>query len=166
MKDLKAAVAVFCTACICAEVLIQLTQQTRARRCIKAVAGLYIIAALLRAVPGLATQSASVELPGGTQADFGSFAQNVLEQTAQSLEETLQNTIRAETGCSVRLQIKLQQTQTGVAAAAVQVAAKEPAEESNRGLALSPEQRAEIETLLRGQLGAVAISFAGEEGAT
>jgi hypothetical protein len=162
MKDLKAAVAVFCTACICAEVLIQLTQQTRARRCIKAVAGLYIVAALLRAVPGLAAQSTGAELPGGTQADFGSFTQNVLEQTAQSLEETLQSAIYADTGCSVRLKITLRQTQTGVAAATVQVAA----EESTEILGLSPEQRAEIETLLRGQLGAVAISFAGEEGAT
>jgi hypothetical protein len=166
MKDLKAAVAVFCTACICAEMLVQLTQQTRARRCIKAVAGLYIVAALLRALPGLAAQSTGVELPGGTQADFGTFTQNVLEQTAQSLEETLQNTIRADTGCNVRLEITLRQKQTGVAAAAVQVAAEESAEESNMGLELSPEQRAEIETLLRGQLGAGAISFAGEEGET
>jgi hypothetical protein len=160
MKELKAAVAVFCAGCICAEMLVQLTQQTRARRCIKAVAGLYIVAALLRAVPGVAAQSANVELPGSTQADFGSFTQNVLEQTAQSLEETLQNTIRASTGCSVQLQITLRQTQTGVAAAAVQVTAEEPVEI----LGLTPEQQAEIETLLRGQLGAVDVSFAGEEG--
>jgi hypothetical protein len=160
MKELKAAVAVFCAGCICAEVLVQLTQQTHARRCIKAVAGLYIVAALLRALPGLAAQSTSVELPDITQANYGTFAQNVLEQTAQSLEETLQNTIRASTGCSVRLQITLRQTQTGVAAAAVQVTAEEP----TGILELAPEQQAEIETLLRGQLGAVEISFAGEEG--
>jgi hypothetical protein len=112
---------------------------------------------LLRTLPGLAAQSASVALPGSTQADFGSFTQNVLEQAAQSLEETLQNTIRTGTGCSVQLEIALLQTQSGVAASAVQVTAVEPAE-------LLPAQQAEIETLLRGQLGAVDVSFAGEEG--
>jgi hypothetical protein len=156
MRELKAAVAIFCAGCIGAEVLVQLTQQTRARRCIKAVVGLYIVAALLRAVPGLAAQSTGVELPGSTQADLGSFTQNVLQQTAQSLEETLQNTIRADVGCGVRLRITLRQTQAGVAAAAVQVTAEE-------ATALLPEQQAQIETLLRGQLGAVEVSFAGEE---
>jgi hypothetical protein len=97
-----------------------------------------------------------VELPGSTQADLGSFTQNVLQQTAQSLEETLQNTIRADVGCGVRLRITLRQTQAGVAAAAVQVTAEE-------ATALLPEQQAQIETLLRGQLGAVEVSFAGEE---
>ena len=40
MQPLERAVAIFCIACICAELTTQLAGSTWARRCIKAVAGL------------------------------------------------------------------------------------------------------------------------------
>ena len=43
MQPLERAVAIFCIACICAELTTQLAGSTWARRCIKAVAGLYIL---------------------------------------------------------------------------------------------------------------------------
>ena len=48
MQTLKSAAVVFCTACICAELLARLTGNSWARRCIKAVAGLYILVVLLQ----------------------------------------------------------------------------------------------------------------------
>ena len=46
MQPLERAVAIFCIACICAELTTQLAGSTWARRCIKAVAGLYILCLL------------------------------------------------------------------------------------------------------------------------
>ena len=51
MQTLKSAAVVFCTACICAELLARLTGNSWARRCIKAVAGLYILVVLLQVIP-------------------------------------------------------------------------------------------------------------------
>ena len=51
MQQLKTAVAVFCTACICAELVGQLLGDVRGRQCIKAAAGLYILVALFHALP-------------------------------------------------------------------------------------------------------------------
>ena len=51
MQTLKSAAVVFCTACICAELLARLTGNNWARRCIKAVAGLYILVVLLQVIP-------------------------------------------------------------------------------------------------------------------
>jgi hypothetical protein len=138
-------------------VIGQLTRQVRARRCIKAAAGLYIVAALLQVLPGLSTPSETMALPNSTQADFGDLTQNVLEQTEQQLETTLQTAIYADTGCRVQLDIALLQTQTGVTAAAAQVTAEEP-------LPLSAEQQSEIKALLCRQLGTENVLFAGEEG--
>ena len=42
-------VTAFCLACVCAELLVQLVEAGWARRCIKVVAGLYILTVLLRA---------------------------------------------------------------------------------------------------------------------
>ena len=51
MQPLERAVAIFCIACICAELTTQLAGSTWARRCIKAVAGLYILVVFARTVP-------------------------------------------------------------------------------------------------------------------
>ena len=51
MQTLKSAAVVFCTACICAELLARLTGNSWAQRCIKAVAGLYILVVFARTVP-------------------------------------------------------------------------------------------------------------------
>lgn len=42
-------VTAFCLACVCTELLVQLVEAGWARRCIKVVAGLYILTVLLRA---------------------------------------------------------------------------------------------------------------------
>ena len=46
-------VTAFCLACVCTELLVQLVEAGWARRCIKVVAGLYILTVLLRAISAL-----------------------------------------------------------------------------------------------------------------
>ena len=53
MQAFQNAAAAFCIACICAEVTALLTGTGWAGRCIKAVAGLYILVVLFRLVPGV-----------------------------------------------------------------------------------------------------------------
>ena len=51
-------VTAFCLACVCAELLVQLVEAGWARRCIKVVAGLYILTVLLRATSALPARTA------------------------------------------------------------------------------------------------------------
>lgn len=56
MQALERAAAVFCTACICAELLSRFVGQGWGQKCIKAVAGLYILVVFADALPGAKTQ--------------------------------------------------------------------------------------------------------------
>ena len=51
-------VTAICLACVCAELLVQLVEAGWARRCIKVVAGLYILTVLLRATSALPARTA------------------------------------------------------------------------------------------------------------
>lgn len=119
MQEIKNAAAVFCTACICAEVVCQLLGGTRMRSCIKTVAGLYIVVSVLQALPGIGAQARQFAPPAAGPADFGSFEDAVLDQTARQLAQQLQARLLEQTGCAFRLQIELVQAQGEVAATAV-----------------------------------------------
>ena len=69
MQTLKSAAVVFCTACICAELLARLTGNSWARRCIKAVAGLYILVVLLQ----LRTEVQSFSVPDLSPTSMGTL---------------------------------------------------------------------------------------------
>ena len=71
MQTLKSAAVVFCTACICAELLARLTGNNWARRCIKAVAGLYMV--LLQVIPQLRTEVQSFSVPDLSPASMGTL---------------------------------------------------------------------------------------------
>ena len=73
MQTLKSAAVVFCTACICAELLARLTENSWARRCIKAVAGLYILVVLLQVIPQLRTEVQSFSVPDLSPASMGTL---------------------------------------------------------------------------------------------
>ena len=73
MQTLKSAAVVFCTACICAELLARLTGNSWARRCIKAVAGLYILVVLLQVIPQLRTEVQSFSVPDLSPASMGTL---------------------------------------------------------------------------------------------
>lgn len=73
MQTLKSAAVVFCTACICAELLARLTGNSWARWCIKAVAGLYILVVLLQVIPQLRTEVQSFSVPDLSPTSIGTL---------------------------------------------------------------------------------------------
>ena len=73
MQTLKSAAVIFCTACICAELLARLTGNSWARWCIKAVAGLYILVVLLQVIPQLRTEVQSFSVPDLSPASMGTL---------------------------------------------------------------------------------------------
>lgn len=143
MQALERAAAVFCTACICAELLSRLVGQGWGQKCIKAVAGLYILVVFADALPGAKAQFAALELPQVPAVSVGSLEDAVLAQTAEELSRTLEERCLSEAGVSLRLNISLSRTAEGVEAAEVQIVPRD---------AVTASQKRAIETLLEGQL--------------
>ena len=117
MQNIKAAVAVFCTACICAELTAQLTGQGWARRSIKAVAGLYILAVVLCVLPQ-------------AKGELGTQKATVLRAAASQLEDTLEARCREELGAEVTIRIELEETAEGVQVHSLTVTPMGEAEET------------------------------------
>ena len=155
MQQIKTAVAVFCIACISAELVAQLVGDTRGKQCIKAAAGLYILIAISNALPLLRAQSLDLALPQSQQADFGSAEDLIVQEAQQKLENQLEAQILAQTGWPASLQLTLAQTGQGVEAVEAQVA-------------LPPDcpgdTRAEIASELCSRLGLASVDFVAEEG--
>lgn len=140
MQALERAAAVFCTACICAELLSRFVGQGWGQKCIKAVAGLYILVVFADALPGAKAQFAALELPQVPAVSVGSLEDAVLAQTAEELSRTLEERCLSEAGVLLRLNIILSQTAEGVEAAEVQI------------VVVTASQKRAIEALLEGQL--------------
>lgn len=121
MQALERAAAVFCTACICAELLSRFVGQGWGQKCIKAVAGLYILVVFADALPGAKAQFAALELPQVPAVSLGSLEDAVLAQTAEELSRALEERCLSEAGVLLRLNIILRQTSEGVEAAEVQI---------------------------------------------
>ena len=144
MQALERAAAVFCTACICAELLSRFVGQGWGKKCIKAAAaGLYILVVFADALPGAKAQFTALELPQVPAVSVGSLEDAVLAQTAEELSRTLEERCLSEAGVSLRLNIILSQTAEGVEAAEVQIVPRD---------AVTASQKRAIETLLKGQL--------------
>jgi len=148
MQALERAAAVFCTACICAELLTRFVGPGWGQKCIKAVAGLYILVVFADALPGVKAQLTALELPQAAAVSVGTFEDAVLAQTGAELSRTLENLCAEETGVSVKLDITLRQTTESVEASEVQIlpqaetsAAQKQAVEAflNEQLQLAPE---------------------------
>lgn len=121
MQQLKTAVAVFCTACICAELVGQLLGDVRGRQCIKAAAGLYILVALFHALPGIRAGAADFALPAVEAERFGTAEEAILRQAEQELAARLEAQILEQTGLAAELAVTLARTGEGVGAAGVEV---------------------------------------------
>ena len=106
MQALKRAAAVFCIACICAELLAQMTDRGWARRCIKTVAGLYILVVFWNALPQLQEREA-FSLPQIPAASMGSLEDLLLAEAESELEQRLAAQCAAQTGVTIRLSIVL-----------------------------------------------------------
>lgn len=76
MHAFQTAASAFCIACICAEITTLLAGAGWAGRCIKAVAGLYILVILFRLAPQmkLELKSAAAAAPSGQHPEYGDIA--------------------------------------------------------------------------------------------
>lgn len=155
MQQIKTAVAVFCIACISAELVAQLVGDTRGKQCIKAAAGLYILIAISNALPLLRTQSLPLTLPQSQQADFGTAEDLILQKAQQQLETQLEAELLAQTGWETSIQLILTQTGQGVEAAEARVTLPPGCPQ---------ETQAEIEAELCSRLELESVEFVAEEG--
>ena len=95
MQALERAAAVFCTACICAELLSRFVGQGWGQKCIKAVAGLYILVVFADALPGAKAQFTALELPQVSAVSVGSLEDAVLAQTEKNSPVRSKNAVSA-----------------------------------------------------------------------
>ena len=144
MQALKRAAAVFCIACICAELLAQLTDRGWARRCIKTVAGLYILLVFWNALPQL-RKTVVVTLPQIPAASMGSLEDAVCAEAEAELEQQLAAQCAAQTGVTVQLSITL--SAEGEVAS---VRAELPAESADT-------EKAQVQSFLENALGTTPI---------
>ena len=91
-------VTAFCLACVCAELLVQLVEAGWARRCIKVVAGLYILTVLLRAISALPARTAQRLQPVQASASIEGVETTILTEAAKRLNEMLAAECEAQTG--------------------------------------------------------------------
>ena len=86
MQAFQNAAAAFCIACICAEVTALLTGTGWAGRCIKAVAGLYILVVLFRLAPGVKPELKSAMEAVPSSVHIQSAEISILQKAQERLE--------------------------------------------------------------------------------
>ena len=143
MQALERGAAVFCTACICAELVSRFVGPGWGQKCIKAVAGLYILVVFADTLPGAKAQLTALELPQASAVSVGRLEDAVLAQAEEELSRTLEERCLSEAGAPVTLRITLCQTARGVEASDVQITPQS---------AIANAQRQAVETLLNAQL--------------
>ncbi len=121
MQPLERAVAIFCIACICAELTTQLAGSTWARRCIKAVAGLYILVVFARTVPQAHVQLRAFLVPVQEPVSIASPETAILAQTQAQLEQTLAEQWYTKTGREASVAVMLKETDSVVAICSAQM---------------------------------------------
>ena len=87
MQALERAAAVFCTACICVELLSRFVGQGWGQKCIKAVAGLYILVVFARTLPKAGAQLQAFSMPQVQPAFFGTLDDLIASEAARLAEE-------------------------------------------------------------------------------
>ena len=109
MQAFQRAAAVFCMACIGAELVSLFGGQGWAGRCIKAVAGLYILAVLLAQLPHLQGRVAAA-FSGNTApaAPSAILETEILTQTKARLEEYCAVQCRQQFGLDIRVTVTLE----------------------------------------------------------
>lgn len=155
MQQLKTAVAVFCIACVCAELVGQLLGDSRGRQCIKAAAGLYILIAFFHALPSIRAGFLPPVLPDLPAASFGTQEDIVLLQAEKNLSTRLESQIAEQTGLAVSLHVDLRSFPSGVQAVQVELTAESE---------IGSQQRAAVEHLVCDalELDAGSIDWAGQ----
>lgn len=113
MHAFQTAASAFCIACICAEITTLLAGAGWAGRCIKAVAGLYILVILFRLAPQM-----KLELKSAAAAPAAVSIQSTETSLLQGAQERLEADLCAECerrfGTKVKLEITLTWTEQTV----------------------------------------------------
>ena len=121
MKAVGSMAAVFCLGCLCAELVSRLVGPGWAGRCIKAVAGLYILVVLFRLLPGKLPELPGKGMSATSPVDLGSAEQMILSETETQLETRLAEECRSRFGIPVTVDVTLKEGEGTVSAAAVLV---------------------------------------------
>ena len=121
MKAVGSMAAVFCLGCLCAELVSRLVGPGWAGRCIKAVAGLYILVVLFRLLPGKLPELPGKGMSAASPVDLGSAEQMILSETETQLETRLSEECRSRFGIPVTVDVTLKEGEGTVSAAAVLV---------------------------------------------
>ena len=113
MQAFQRAAAVFCMACIGAELVSLFGGQSWAGRCIKAVAGLYILAVLLAQLPHLQGRVAAAFSGNTAPAALSAIQSDALEteiltQTKAQLEAYCTAQCRQQFGLDIRVIVTLE----------------------------------------------------------
>ena len=109
MQALERAAAVFCTACICAELLSRFVGQGWGQKCIKAVAGLYILVVLFRLAPGVKPELKSAMEAVPSSVHIQSAEISILQKAQERLESSLRTECMQRFGVPIELDITLTQ---------------------------------------------------------
>ena len=110
MQALERAAAVFCTACICAELAARFVGPGWGQKCIKAVAGLYILVVFARTVPQAHVQLRAFLVPVQEPVSIASPETAILAQTQARLEQTLAEQWCTKTGREASVAVMLKET--------------------------------------------------------
>ena len=116
MHAFQTAASAFCIACICAEITTLLAGAGWAGRCIKAVAGLYILVILFRLAPQM-----KLELKSAAAVNIQSTETSLLQGAQERLEADLCAECERRFGTKVKLEITLTRTEQTVRAEKVLV---------------------------------------------
>lgn len=134
MQELSRLIIAFCLACICAELVCLLTDTGWTRRCIKVVAGLYILVVFLSSTGAISSERLKLEVPDLKPADLVSKSESfVLAHAAQELKETLAERCLQRYGIPIRLGVDLQTDEGGEVSARAEVVFPPDTGESVRG---------------------------------
>ena len=109
MQALERAAAVFCTACICAELAARFVGPGWGQKCIKAVAGLYILVVLFRLVPGVKPELKSAMEAVPSSVYIQSAEISILQKAQERLESSLRTECMQRFGVPIELDITLTQ---------------------------------------------------------
>ena len=105
MRTFQAAAAVFCLACICTETVTLLVGSGWARRCIKALAGLYILIVLLQLLPSARTELGKWTVPQSTPVSLPGLEDQILADAQSRLEAQLESECRQQFGLDAVIRV-------------------------------------------------------------
>lgn len=133
MQLLQKTMIAVCLACICSEVVSLITGAGWSRRCIKSLAGLYILIVVFHSVPSFSARMADISTPEYTVVDLGTAEELILTKAAKELAAEMKTRCWDLFDTGIELKIRLEETDTGVVVQWAEVVFSADDEEAARG---------------------------------